>query len=62
MKATNGGDLRKEAKEERGEEKRWGESGPSDLDTWTVQIETEGRNRGLQSDVGDETMRLNIAM
>ena len=36
MKATNGGDLRKEEKEERGEEIRWGESGPPDLDTWTV--------------------------
>ena len=41
MKATNGGDLHKEAQEERGEEIRWGESGPSDLDTRMVQIESE---------------------
>ena len=59
MKATNSGNPCKEAKEERGEEIRWGEFGPSDLDTWTVQIETEGRNQGLQGNQIGESCRGN---
>ena len=38
IKISNGVDRRKTGKGERGEEIRRGGFGPSDLDTWTVQI------------------------
>ena len=44
IKISNGGDQRKTGKGERGEEIRRGGFRPSDPDTWTVQIKSEGHN------------------